>query len=518
MRITSFGRKEAIRKELEGLMNLGVLEVVKRQQGVRTIDSKFVFRVKYNPDGSVDRFKARYVVRGDSQRAGLDYNVNDIFAPVANQTLARTVLSLVASLDLECDMVDVRQAYLHAGLEETHLVMQPAKGVTDVLGVHPDSQFLLRRSLYGLKQAGGNWFREFGKWIREQGFERCSEDDCLFARETVRDGKKELVMILQYVDDLAICSSSRRLLDEFKGQLQARYAFEDKGEISYYLGVEIERDRKRRTLSIHQAKYIKDMLDGIKGSDQIMEHDTPMAAGKRLNPNDGVKVDQLFYQSCIGTLLYLSGWTRPDIAYAVSELSKHVANPGVEHHQALMHLIGYLKKTISKKITYSRDQRTGVDFGVNVLGGFVDASFAGDHNTRKSKTGYVMFMNGGPIAWKSKDQSIMALSTTDSEVDAAVRAIREVKGIRTQLFNLGLEQRSPTVLREDNAATICISHSASLRETTKHLGYRRGFVRDEVEKKEVVLKPIATSLQTADIFTKPLSKVLHERHCDELFA
>jgi hypothetical protein len=148
----------------------------------------------------------------------------------------------------------------------------------------------------------------------------------------------------------------------------------------------------------------------------------------------------------------------------------------------------------------------------------VDASFAGDHDTRKSKTGFVLFLNGGPVSWKSKDQSIVALSTTDSEIDAAVKAIREVKGIRTQLFQLDIEQMRPTVLYEDNAATICISHSASLRETTKHLGYRRGFLRDEVEKKEVALLPIATSLQTADILTKSLGKVLNQRHCAQLFA
>ena len=122
------------------------------------------------------------------------------------------------------------------------------------------------------------------------------------------------------------------------------------------------------------------------------------------------------------------------------------------------------------------------------------------------------------MSWKLKDQSIVALSTTDSEIDAAVRAIQEVKGIRTQLFRLNLGQRRPTILYEDNAATICISHSASLCETTKHLGYRRGFLRDEVEKKEVTLVPIATSLQTADILTKGLNKVLNGRHCTQLFA
>ena len=474
--------------------------------------------MKYNPDGSVDKYKSRMVLRGDRQVAGKDYDINKIFAPVANQTLARTMFSLAASLDLEMMMVDVRQAYLYADLEEKHLVVQPAPGITDILGIPADSWLKVKKSQYGLKQSGFNWFREFGGWIREQGFKRCSEDDCLFAREHEVNGKKHIIMILQYVDDLLIFGDNREEVVKFKDQIQHKYAIDDKGDASFYLGVEIERDRQNKTLSIHQEKYIRDMISGIEGTRKIREHDTPMAVGKRLLLNDGACVDQLFYQSCIGTLLYLSGWTRPDISYAVSELSKHVINPGVEHHEALMHLVGYVKRTIKMKITYARTPRDGFNFGIDELGGYVDASFAGCHETRKSKSGYVLFLNGGPVSWKAKDQSIVALSSTDSEIDAAVRAIREVKGIRAQLFGLNLEQRKPTILYEDNAATICISHSASLRETTKHLGYRRGFLRDEVEKKEVVLMPIQTSLQTADIFTKALSGVLNARHCAQLYA
>jgi hypothetical protein len=415
-------------------------------------------------------------------------------------------------------MCDVRQAYLYADLEEKHLVVEPAKGITEILGVSADSWFRVRKSQYGLKQSGFNWFREFGRWIREQGFKRCSEDDCLFAREHEVNGETHLIMILQYVDDLLIFGDSRAEVEKFKTQLKGKYDIDDKGDASYYLGVEIERNRTEKTLSIHQEKYIRDMIEGIEGTRTIREHDTPMVPGKRLLANTGAKVDQLFYQSCIGTLLYLSGWTRPDISFAVSELSKHVINPGVEHHEALMYLVGYVKKTMKTRITYGRKPREDIGFEMNQLGGYVDASFAGDIDTRKSKTGFVLFLNGGPVSWKSKDQSIVALSTTDSEIDAAVRAIREVKGIRAQLFELNLEQDQPTILYEDNAATISISHSASMRETTKHLGYRRSFLRDEVEKKEVVLLPIATSLQTADIMTKGLNKVLNKRHCAQLFA
>jgi hypothetical protein len=157
--------QDSIKKELEGLMCMGVLEVMRPSQRMRTIDSKFVFKVKYNPDGSVDKYKSRMVLRGDRQVAGKDYDINKIFAPVANQTLARTMLSIAASLDLEVKMYDVRQAYLYADLEEKHLVVKPPKGINEILGVPADSWLRVRKSQYGLKQSGYNWFKEFNGWI-----------------------------------------------------------------------------------------------------------------------------------------------------------------------------------------------------------------------------------------------------------------------------------------------------------------------------------------------------------------
>lgn len=504
--------KDAIRKEIQGLLDRGVFEFVNPDRSKRSIDSKLVFKVKYNPDGTVDKYKARYVVRGDRQRKGIDFD--EIFAPVSHHALARTLLSVACALDMEIHLCDISQAFLYADLEE-EVYMRPAAGITDVMGVPPDTWLKLKKSLYGLKQAPRNWNLEFNRWLKGEGFDRCGEDDCLYAREQTVNGEEVVILLLEYVDDFIMVSNNLEALQDFKDDMMKKYAHNNGGDISYYLGVEIERDRKNKTLKLHQTKYTQDLLEGVLETKKLVERDTPLSPGIKLLKHSGEPVEQGWYRSVIGTCIYLSGWTRPDISYAVSELAAHVSNPGPEHHRQLLHLLGYLKKTIGLSITYSGNLR-GSEYKLNELVGFCDASFAGNPETWKSRTGFVMMLNGGPISWKSKPQSLVALSTTDAEIEAAVRAVREVLGLRGQLFYLGLEQQNPTTLHEDNAATIHISINASLREATKHLGYRRAFLRDHHYKRSVVLRPIATSEQTADIFTKSLSRIIFERHRNEL--
>lgn len=504
--------KQAIRKEIEGLMTLGVFEAVKPVKGKRSIDSKLVFKVKYHPDGSVDKYKARYVIRGDRQRKGIDYD--QIFAPVAHHTIARTLLSVACALEMEIHLVDITQAFLYADLEED-VYMRPADGVCEVMGLESDTWLKLKKSLYGLRQAPRNWNLEFNSWLKGQGFKRCGEDDCLYTRNETVNGKDVVLMILEYVDDFIMVCNDLDSLEEFKAEMMKKYKHDNGGDIKYYLGVEIERDRKEKTLSLHQTKYTLDLIEGIEAEVKVKEYDTPLTPGIRMLKHTGAPVDQSRYRSVIGTLIYLQGWTRMDVTYAVSELASHVSNPGPEHHDQLLHLIGYLKRTCGKKIVYRADLE-GTIYRRNIVQGFCDASFASDKDTWRSRTGFVMFLNGGPISWKSKPQAIVALSSTDAEIEAAVRAVREVLSLRVQLYQMGLLQNEATVVFEDNAATISISMNASLREATKHLGYRRGFLRDHHEKKHVVLTPIPTSEQTADIFTKSLARVLFERHRDEM--
>jgi hypothetical protein len=160
------------------------------------------------------------------------------------------------------------------------------------------------------------------------------------------------------------------------------------------------------------------------------------------------------YRNLIGSMLYLSCWTRPDIAFAVSELSRFVSSPCQIHMLAAKHLLRYLKGTKDLGLQFTKPKDQSSRNQTNILWGFVDSDWAGCPLTRRSTTGYVLMLNGAAVAWKSKRQPIVALSTAEAEFVAASSMIQETIYIRTLLHNLGYSQTAPTIIYEDNATCL----------------------------------------------------------------
>jgi hypothetical protein len=247
--------------------------------------------------------------------------------------------------------------------------------------------------------------------------------------------------------------------------------------------------------------------------DNPLTYNTPLPVGVSLVKNEGEEYDLDLYRSAIGSLIYLSQWTRVDIAYAVSALAAHMSNPSRDHHVALKHVLHYLHGTRNKGITYHKSD----EHGINKLYGFVDADNAGHAETRKSRSAYVMMMNSGCISWKSKLQTVVANSTTDAEVYAATLAIKEIIYLRDALRRIGLPQatehepRKGTVLYEDNEACTAIARTAAHREATKHMAIARSFLRYHHENGTVFIQDCYTHMQVADFLTKPLGAQIHDK-------
>jgi len=300
--------------------------------------------------------------------------------------------------------------------------------------------------------------------------------------------------------------------------MNAKFKIVDKGPIKTYLGVQIERVREKRILKLHQEVYLNEVLAamGIKKGDTL-KYATPLPAGISLTKNEGEPYELDVYRSVIGSLIYLSTWTRVDIAYAVSALAAHMANPSREHHVALKHVLHYLHGTRDKGIMYH-----GYDtHGINQLYGFTDADYAGDCITRRSRSAYVMMMNSGCISWKTKLQTVVANSTTDAEVYAATLAIKEIIYLRDSLRRIGLPQATcdkpnrGTLLYEDNQAATAIARSAAHREATKHMAIARAFLRYHQEHGTVWIMDCYTHMQVADFLTKPLGPQQFVKLVDE---
>ncbi|CAI7863067.1 unnamed protein product, partial [Closterium sp. NIES-54] len=202
--------------------------------------------------------------------------------------------------------------------------------------------------------------------------------------------------------------------------------------------------------------------------------------------------------------MYASTTTQPQIAYAVSQLSKVVSSPKAFHLQAAKRVLRYLKGCVKSGIFYPTHSKPQVE-----LVGFSDADYAGDSADRKSHTGYVYCLNGAAISWQSKRQPVVALSTTESEYISLCQCIQEGVWLKRLFGEFGHDLAGGVPVFVDNQSAIALAQNACLHGRTKHMPVRCHFIREMVASGEVILRWCPTNRQAADILTKPLP---FERH------
>ncbi|KAJ0455459.1 putative RNA-directed DNA polymerase [Helianthus annuus] len=265
----------------------------------------WLYRHKFKPDGTLDRYKARLVVNGKSQTVGID--CMETFSPVVKPTTIRTVLTLALSKGWPIHQMDVKNAFLHGTLNETVFMHQPP-GFVDPC--KPSHVCRLTKSLYGLKQAPRAWFHRFSSFILAHGFKGSTRDNSLFV---YRHGDHTAYLLL-YVDDIVLTASSSDFLTKIIKLLSGEFAMTDMGDLHYFLGISVTRDVNGMFLS--QSQYTQDILHRANMS-ECKPCATPVDTSSKLSATDGTLLpDGTLYRSLAGALQYLT-FTRPDISYAV---------------------------------------------------------------------------------------------------------------------------------------------------------------------------------------------------------
>jgi hypothetical protein len=214
------------------------------------------------------------------------------------------------------------------------------------------------------------------------------------------------------------------------------------------------------------------------------------------------------YREVLGSVMYAQIATRPDLSYAVSTLSKFSSDPGKPHWMALMHVLQYIKGTLDYKITYGGSGNTSL-----TPYGYVDADYGGDRDTRRSCSGHVFFMAGGPVAWGAKYQPTVALSTTEAEYMALTRAAQQILWMYSAMSEVGFPQPKPVRLYGDNAGAIALTKNTKHNARVKHIDIRHHYIRERVDDGDIIVEHIPSADNLADIFTKTLGKVMHNRIC-----
>ena len=478
----------SMKEEMKSLEDNNTWCLVQAPPGAHVLRGRWVYVMKRGPQGEITRYKARWVVRGFEQQEGRDYH--DTFASVVKPMSYKAIFALAAAMDWDLEQMDVKTAFLYGNVQEDIYVQQPD-------GFNKDSSKVckLNKALYGLKQSPRIWYQHFSEYMKELGLHPIESDESVFM-----DPKTGTIVAL-YVDDVLITGPNKAGIKRVKKGLNAKFHMSDLGPCAYYLGMTVKRDRQAGTIRLGQAAYVTRFLNHFNCWN-LTPASTPLETSRKLQPaEEGYVAPRKLredYQSAVGSLMYAMLGTRPDIAYAVSLVSRYAANPTPAHWNAVVRIFRYLRGTVHYELVYKGSLKD--------LCGYTDSDWAGD-STRKSTSGYLFNLGSGAISWSSKRQTTVALSTCEAEYIGQTQATKEAVWLRkllNQLLRPDDSDPKATVIFGDNQGAIALAKNAQFHARTKHIDIAHHFVREKVNDGTVDIQFTPTDKQMADGLTKAL--------------
>jgi len=346
---------DAINDELKAHEKNGTWTLTPRKPDMKTIDSKWVFKVLQDEEGEVWRFKARLCARDFQQREGIDYT--ETFSPVVRYDSLRVLLAITTLEDMELVSFDVRTAFLYGDLTE-RIYMEVSEGVNSNDSRNGEASdeckservvCVLNKALYRLKQAPRCWNNKFKNFLRKFNLKETEADKCVFAGHY----GQQIVYLAIFVDDGLIACKSREILSSIIKELSHEFDITI-GDASLFVGMQINRDRKRKSTFINQSAYVRTVLKRF-GMNEAKAVSVPADPNVILKPvlSENEYESHVPYREIIGSLMFLATVTRPDIAFAVNNLSKFVNKHDKTHWQAAKQVLAYLAGTIDTGIEYS---------------------------------------------------------------------------------------------------------------------------------------------------------------------
>ncbi|KAG8502831.1 hypothetical protein CXB51_000478 [Gossypium anomalum] len=452
----------------------------------KVIGVKWVFTAKFNSDGSLNKHKARLVVKGYSQEYGTDFM--ETFAPIARLDTIKLLFALAVQKQWKIHQLNVKSAFLNGFLNEQIYIEQP-EGFK-VPG-EEDKVYRLRKALYGLKQAPRAWYDRVDAYLCRLGFKKSQSEPTLYVKKTEDE---TLLIISVYVDDLLVTGSRTDLINDFKTQMKEVFDMTDLGAMTYFLSMEV--NQSDRGIFISQQAFGLKILDKFCMTN-CKSVSTPMAQGEKLTSfGNQERVDEKEYRSLVGCLLYLTA-TRPDLMHAVSLLSRFMHYCDTSHFKAAKRVLRYLKGTLKLGVMFKKENELR-------LVRYSDSDWAGSADDMRSTSGYFFTLGSGSFCWSSKKQQTVAQSTAEAEYIAVAAAVNQAIWLRKLLSDLNEEQSEATEIMVDNQSAVAIAKNPVFHGKTKHFKIKFHFVREAEQTGEISLVHCNLQDQLADILTKPL--------------
>lgn len=496
---------KAMGYEVDQLEEMKVYDVKERPWDVRVNNGMWVHNVKQLVTGETEK-RSRWVARGDQQRPG---EYNETFAASGDFVAAKVVVALSSSPDWSLVTLDISSAYLYSPLDETNIFVEYPTGFK-VPGFK-DPVCHLKKALYGLKQGAYSFSNHLTREFITIDFTRLISAPSVYYHH---DAEGETIVATHVDDCTAACRTSRNVREPqakwFKEKLGSKFKFKEKfpTEQTKLLGMTVYRNEKDGYTKLHVGQKINNILETYKMKDAKPVR-TPMVQDffTRLDDDhtEPPTITPWPYSSLIGELQWIAMVVRVDIAFAVNVLARFLEKPKEIHWEAAKRILAYLAGTKELGVVYwSGGDETPV--------GFSDSDWAGDRADRKSVSGYVVMLKGGPIQWKSRKQKVVAKSTAEAEYIAASTCVQELIWFRHFFEEIKRDFGSePIILNVDNQAALQMTKNPVYLSKTKHIDIQVHHIRDEVKQNRVKLQHVDGTSNPADILTKPLAAPSHEK-------
>ena len=486
----------------------GVWRKISRSEipdGRTCVKSKWVFDIKRS-----GRFRARIVACGYSQIPGVDFTKN--YSPVVNDVTYQIMIIAMIIWSMNGKLVDVETAFLYGDLDEEIFMECP-----DGMRSSRNECLRLNKSIYGLVQAARSWNKKIVEILKKKGFKGGMADPCLWTRTT----EKGTVFLGIYVDDNLIVGNESAIKEAIESLKEEGLILKVDDSLNDYLSCEILFSENKDMAWIGQPHLIKKMEEkfGHLYGD-LQTYMMPGTPGFRvIRPKDGEdmigKHDQKLNRSGVGMLLFLVKHLRPDIANSVRELSKVLDGAHPAAFKEMLRVMRYVSDTkdLGLKIQPNKNEDEMWDIVV-----YTDSDYAGDEDTRISVSGFVIYVMGVPVCWKSKAQNHVTLSSSEAEFVALSEAAKEIKFVVQILESMDIKVKKPVIVRVDNNGAIFMSENVAATGKTKHMDIRYHFVREFVEDGLIKIVFVKTKENDADVFTKNLGSDLHSKHSSKMIT
>ena len=533
--------RQAMAEEVQGKMSFNkAWDLIGRSEvppGRRVLRGKWVFGVKYHENGTVKRFKARWVGCGYAQQEGVDFDLT--YASTLRATSFRLLMAITAQFGLVLKHIDVTKAFTQAKLDDVQLYVEQPDGFSEQGKVCK-----MRMALEGLKQSAHLWQRACADFLSSLGFYRLEHEPCLFryrvTKETVTnhlgvDGvtgnkvKVGMVLLLGvFVDDI-VCSfppESLPLFEWFERAYSKRFRCTPSTDLVRFMGIEVKCDRAAGSVSLSQRTYIQAMVDkylvGVHtklwsapvGSSPA-ELDAFMNLAPPADEAERLRVGGKEYMSLVGSLLYAACMTRPDIAYHCAVLGQHMQDPSMNCLEAARGVLAYLGRTKDHCLSYGPVHH-------NYSGPYFDGWTPEEHElycwfdsswgrAPLAMCGHVVMRSGAAVSWSARKLKLIPLSSCEAEYACGANACRDVRYIQlvlAELSQIGLETaaKAETRVITDSQSARDVVESPGVTARTRHFERWMHFMRHLAQLRHIRVQLVKTKAMLADVFTKAVGR------------